>query len=72
MNYLIVSFQFSYTALSEKRLFVCEKVKLSLRETEKDFDPFGRFGCCTKAIQVYLKKTFCCEHYADALDISDV
>lgn len=53
-------------------LFVREKVKLSLREAEKDFKPFGRFGCCTKAIQVYLKKTFCCEHYANALDIFNI
>lgn len=30
--------------------------QLSLRETEKDFKPFGIFGCCTKATQVYLKK----------------
>lgn len=55
-----------------ERLFVSEKVKLSLREMGKDFDPFGRFGCCTKTIQVYLKSKFCCEHYANALDISNI
>ncbi len=51
---------------------MCEKNKLSLREMERDLDPFGGFGCCTKAIQVYLKMKFCCEHYANTLDISHV
>lgn len=55
-----------------ERLFVCEKVKLSLRETENDFNPFGRFGCCTKAIQVYLKNKCSCKQYVNVLDISNV
>lgn len=44
-------------------------------EPERDGErvqSFGRFCCCTKAIQVYLKNTFSCEQYANALDILNV
>lgn len=46
---------------------------MSLRETERDLGPFGRFGCCTKAIQVYLKmKFFAVSVMQKRLDISNV
>lgn len=71
MNYWILSFQFLPHCRIRGGLCVWESKVESERDGER-FQTFWEIWLFTKATQVYLNKTFCCEHYANALDIFNV